>query len=146
MRKWHFFIADSLEVGDIFLSISPELCSTNPHYHIVIYKNNDNGNILVVHTSSEIDKVRARCQGRENIKFDYIEPETMVIIDNYHCRSLTVKSAIDCNKAILKNISYFTQKQYFKKCLPIIDTTIIEVIKNAIRKSPVIALNIIDLL
>jgi hypothetical protein len=136
---------DTLEVGDVFLSISPELCGDSPHYHIVVYKDSNTEDILVVHTTKEIDKVKARCMIKENVKFDYLI-ETMVKIDNSHCESLIIESAIDCNKAILKPVSFFIKKQYYKKCLPIKEMKIIDIIKNAIKKSPVITQNIIDLI
>ena len=51
---------------------------------------------------------------------------------------LSVDSAIDCNKAVLKPESYFTTKQYFKICKPINNSKVINKIKEAIRKSNIV--------
>ena len=69
-----------LNVGDVFLAINLSLCGENPHYLVVLKIENDK--ILVVHTTKEVDKVLTRCRLKEKIKFDYIEPDTAVIIDN----------------------------------------------------------------
>ena len=126
-----------LNVGDVFLAINLSLCGENPHYHIVVLKI-ENDKILVVHTTKEVDKVLTRCRLKEKIKFDYIEPDTAVIIDNSASESFTLKSAIDCNKAQLRPISYFTNKPEYKKCAPITDQVIINNIKRGILKSPIV--------
>jgi len=130
-------MADSLQPGDVFLSITPELSGDNPHFHIVVIKTVADY-VLVVHTTKEIEKTRQRCQKKEKIKFVHIDPDTMIVINSSHCDDLSIESAIDCNKAILKHQDYFTTKQYYKKCKPIKVLTVIDKIKQAIKSSPVI--------
>jgi hypothetical protein len=130
-------MADTLNVGDVFLTISPE-SGVSPHYYIVVHKTNDN-QVLVVYTTKEVEKVRIRCQSREGIKFPNIDPATMVPIDNTHCASLTLPSAIDCNNAALKSEEYFLSKQYFIRCSPVTTPNILTSIKHGIKQSPLIA-------
>lgn len=129
-------MADTLNVGDVFLTISPE-SGDSPHYYIVVHKTDVN-EVLVVYTTTEVEKVRVRCQSREGIKFPNIDPTTMVLIDNSHCASLTLSSAIDCNNAALKSEEYFLSKQYFKRCSPVTVPNIITSIKHGIKESPLI--------
>ncbi len=126
-----------LKVADVFLAINLALCGENPHYHIVVHKTDDD-KILVVHTTKEIDKVKFRCRSREKIKFDYIEPDTAIIVNNTHSETFTLESAIDCNKVQLKPISFFTDKQEFKLYAPIKNLATIEVIKQGIKHSPIV--------
>ena len=126
-----------LNVGDIFLVINLALSGENPHYHIVVHKTEDN-RILVVHTTKEIEKVKIRCRNREKIKFDYIEPDTAIVINPSDSETFDIKCVIDCNKAQLKPISFFTSKYEFKIRSPLKDITIINKIKQGILKSPVI--------
>ena len=127
----------NLNVGDVFLSINPGLSGTEPHFHIVVHKT-QNDELVVVHTTKEVEKVRQRCLKREDIKFDHIDPSTMIIINNSHCSSLAVESAIDCNKAQLKPQTFFIEKQYFKHCSPLSDLLKIASIKSAIKSSTIV--------
>ncbi len=138
-------MANTLKVADVFLSITPELSGDDPHYHIVVYKSFDD-KVIVVHTTKEVNKVRERCCKREKIKFNHIDPDTMVLINNSQCASLKFESAIDCNKAILKPITYFTGKQYFKQLAPISDMQVIANIIRGIKLSPIVEDSIKNLL
>jgi len=138
-------MADQLQPGDVFLSITPELSGDNPHFHIVVIKTAADY-VLVVHTTKEVDKARQRCQKKEKIKFDHIDPDTLVLINNSHCDDLFLESAIDCNKVVLKHQDYFTSKQYYKKCTPIKVPAVIDKIKLGIKSSPTVEDSIKNLL
>ena len=130
-------MADQLQPGDVFLSITPELSGDNPHFHIVILKT-INDDVLIVYTTKELVKARVRCQRAERIKFPHIDPETLVIVNAKHSSAFSIDSAIDCNKAILKPQDYFLNKQYFKKCTPIQSSKTIDIIKDGILKSDIV--------
>ena len=108
-------MAVTLNVGDVFLSINNELSGDNPHYHIVVLQTAYD-EILVVHTTKEVEKVKSRCRKKEKIKFDHIDPTTCVVLNNKHSDTFSVDSAIDCNKAIYV-LYLFYRQSYIKKCL-----------------------------
>jgi hypothetical protein len=134
-----------LETGDVFLAINPGLSGSNAHYHIVVFKTADNL-IVVTYTTTQIEKARRQCQRKEKIKFDTIEPETLVIVEPLDSMSFSQRCAIDCNIVQMMPEASYATKPAFKKLQPITNPTLIQRIRDAIKKSRVVEERILKLL
>jgi len=75
---------------------------------------------------------------KEKDKFDYIEPDTAVIIEQLSIRIIYFEISNRLQQSATKPISYFTDKPEYKKCSPITDQVIINNIKRGILKSPIV--------
>jgi hypothetical protein len=135
---------DSLNVGDVFLARNVGLSGDAVHYHIVVYKSEDNS-LVVVYTTKEIEKTEKRCRRNEQIP-DYIETSTMIIISDRECDSLSQTSAINCNNVHFQHESFYLNLPAFKLLNPLKDMSIIPKIIKAITESRIVPDNIINLL
>lgn len=131
--------------GDVFVAINPGLSGSEPHFHIVVHRTDDHL-IVVTYTTTEVEKARERCQRVEKIKFPHIEPETLVLTGPEDCESFTRECAINCNHVQMMSEESYTTRPAFRKLHPIGNPKLLDQIKAAIRKSPVVEQKISQLL
>jgi hypothetical protein len=134
-----------LSPGDVFIGINPGLSGSEPHFHIVVHRTDDDL-IVVTYTSTEIEKARARCQRVEKIKFSHIEPETLVLTGPEDCESFSSECAINCNLVQMMAEDSYTTRPAFRKLHPIRNMQLLDQIKAAIKKSPIVEEKIVRLL
>jgi hypothetical protein len=135
----------SLAAGDVFVAINPGLSGSEPHFHIVVHRTDDEL-IIVTYTTTEIEKARARCQHVEKIKFAHIDPETLVLTGPEDCASFTQACAINCNHVQMMSEETYTTRPAFRLLYPIKNPKLLSQIKAAIKKSPIVEEKIIRLL
>ncbi|MBI5464746.1 MAG: hypothetical protein HY966_07340 [Ignavibacteriales bacterium] len=132
----------TLTAGDVFLCVNPGLSGDDPHYHIVIHTT-ENRLVVVTYTTSQIEKVRRRCQRKEKIRFAHIEPETLVVVEPSDSPSFTKQCAIDCNNVQMLSEEYYVSSKSFQKVSSITNPNLIPRIKSAIAKSRIVEERII---
>lgn len=134
-----------LSPGDVFVAINPGLSGSEPHFHIVVHRTDDEL-IIVTYTTTEIEKARARCQRAEKIKFPHIEPETLVLTGPADCASFTSACAINCNHVQMMPEESYTTRPAFRKLQSIANPKLLDQIKAAIKKSLIVEQKIIQIL
>ena len=134
-----------LSPGDVFVAINLGLSGSEPHFHIVVHRTDDEL-IIVTYTTTEIEKARARCQRAEKIRFSHIEPETLVLTGPNDCASFTSACAINCNHVQMMTEESYTTRPAFRKLHPIGNPKLLDQIKAAIKKSPIVEQKISQLL
>lgn len=135
----------SLEIGDVFLAINPGLAGEKVHFHIVVHRAADNL-IVVTYTTTNIESARRQCQRVERIRIPTIEPETLVLVYPTDSDSFTKECAINCNHVQMMHEESFTTRPAFKILHPIKNPHLIQRIKEAIKKSPIVEAKIARLL
>lgn len=135
----------TLNVGDVFLAINPALSGDKPHFNIVVHTTADRL-IVVTYTTTEIEKARHRCQKKEKIQFDNIEPETLVLVSTSDSASFATPCAIDCNIVQMMPEESFLTRPAFKILQPITNPDLILRIKEAIKRSFIVEQKVINLL
>lgn len=135
----------SLDAGDVFRAINPALSGDTPHFHIVVHKTSDKL-VVVTYTTTRIEQARLRCQRVERIKFENIDPETLILTGPEDCDSFTQPCAVNCNHVQMRDESYYEWSPAFKRLAPIKNLELISRIHAAIKKSPIVEQKIIKLL
>jgi len=127
----------TLTDGDIFLAINPTVSGDSAHFHIVVKSTKDD-QLIVVYTTTKIEKVLKRCRWREGIVFDEREPETVVRLSSKDSDSFSSNCIVDCNMVRMWPERYFLTMNGFKKVQPLKNQRALVNIKNAIRASIVV--------
>ena len=135
----------SLIVGDVFLAINLSLSGDNPHFHIVVQKTKDNL-VVVTYTTTKIEETKRHCRRVERITFPSIEPATIVLVGPPDSVSFTEESAINCDHVQMMSEESYTTRPAFKLLQPIINTALIDKIREAIKQSPIVEQKIIKTL
>jgi hypothetical protein len=135
----------SLKVGDVFLAINLSLSGDKPHFHIVVQKTKDNL-VVVTYTTTKIEETKRHCRRVERITFPSIEPATIVLVSPSDSGSFTEECAINCNHVQMMSEESYTTRPAFKLLLPIINTALIDKIREAIKQSPIVEQKIIKTL
>lgn len=129
------YIGDSFASGKVYLFKNINHSPDSPkHYHLAM-KTNDDNYLIIALITSQVQKVKQHCSSSNSALLD-----SLVIVGIKDISCLTKESVINCNDASCQTKEELVASISgdIKYIDAIINNNLEELIKNAIKKSPMI--------